>query len=193
MGSEGGLGRHLVIAIGGLHGTGKSTYAKAIAREFGLRHASAGELFRALARERGMSLEEFTELARKDPEVDRLVDERTREEARRGGVVIDGMLAPWMAGEYADVKICLVASDEVRFRRIAERDGLSFEEARAATLAREEAERERYKRYYGIDVGDLSVYDIIFDTESAPIERSSKLLIELIKAWLEARERAKAK
>jgi len=45
------LGHPIVIVIGGPHGTGKSTYAKAIAEEFSLRHLSAGEIFRQLAEE----------------------------------------------------------------------------------------------------------------------------------------------
>ena len=36
----------LAITISGLHGTGKSTYAKRIAEAFRLRYVSAGEFFR---------------------------------------------------------------------------------------------------------------------------------------------------
>ena len=40
----------LVVTISGLHGSGKSTYAKALAEEFRLRYVSAGQLFRDIAK-----------------------------------------------------------------------------------------------------------------------------------------------
>ncbi|RLI08618.1 cytidylate kinase, partial [Candidatus Bathyarchaeota archaeon] len=89
-------GRGLVITVSGLHGTGKSTHARRLAEALGLRYVSAGILFRHMAEERGITLEEMSRLAEGDPEIDRLVDERTKEEALRGDVVIDAALSGWM-------------------------------------------------------------------------------------------------
>ncbi|MHC1563997.1 MAG: cytidylate kinase family protein, partial [Candidatus Hecatellaceae archaeon] len=74
--------------------------------------------------------------------------------------------------------------DEVRFKRIAQRDGLSLEEARRLTLEREKAERERYRRYYGIDLGDLSVYDIILNTELLPLKANIKVLTDVVREYV---------
>ncbi|MDH5771457.1 MAG: nucleoside monophosphate kinase, partial [Candidatus Bathyarchaeota archaeon] len=115
----------LVVTISGLHGTGKSTYAKAISKEFNLRHVSAGALFRQIAAERGLSIEELSRTAERDKEIDHLIDDRTRGEASRREVVLDGLLAGWMARDYADVKIYLKCPDNVRMHRIAERDGIT--------------------------------------------------------------------
>ncbi len=41
----------LVITLSGLHGTGKTTYAKPLSQIFNLRHISAGILFRQIAEE----------------------------------------------------------------------------------------------------------------------------------------------
>jgi len=41
-------------------------------------------------------LEEFGQVALKDPSVDRLIDERTMSEAEKGNVVIDGQIAGWV-------------------------------------------------------------------------------------------------
>jgi cytidylate kinase len=54
----------LVVTIGGPHGTGKSTYAKMIARQFKLRYVSAGQLFRDLAKEKDE--ERVTRIANRD-------------------------------------------------------------------------------------------------------------------------------
>ena len=178
--------KRLTVAIGGLHGTGKTTYARAIAETFKLRHVSAGEAFRRLAESLNLTLQQLTERAARDRSIDERVDGMVREEALRGGVVVDGLLSAWMA-ENAQVKICLQAPDEVRFQRIAKRDGLTFEEAKRLTLEREEAERRRYKQYYGINLDDLSVYDIVFNTELLPLEAGVKVLTDVVKEYVRSR------
>jgi cytidylate kinase len=174
----------LVITISGPHGTGKSTYAKPLARALNLRYVSAGEVFRELAKERKMTLEDFSRLAEQDPSVDRMIDERTKRIAKEGGVVIDAQLAAWMAKDLATAKVLLVAPDETRFKRIAEREHVAIAEARKETLAREEIQRRRYKKYYGINAGDLSIYDLRIDT-TASIEQTRALVIEKVKAFLQ--------
>lgn len=174
----------LVVTISGPHGTGKSTYAKALAKALKLRYVSAGEIFRELAKEKKMTLESFSHLAENDPSVDKMIDERTKMIAKEGGVVIDAQLAAWMVGELADLRLLLVAPDEVRFKRIAQRERISFSAAKKETLAREEIQKRRYKKYYGIDVSDLSIYDLKIDTSTHPIDRTKSIIIENAKAFL---------
>lgn len=172
-----GAKRGLIITVSGPHGTGKSTYAKALAEALGLRYVCAGELFRDLAKERHLSLEAFSSLAAKDPTMDKMIDDRTNAEARKGGLVIDAQLGAWMINGLADVKLLMVAPDEVRFKRIADRDGISLESARKETIAREEIQKERYKKYYGINVDDLSIYDLKIDTSLHSVEQTKSLVI----------------
>jgi len=169
----------LVITVSGLHGSGTSTQARRLAESLGLRYISAGLLFRRIAEERGLTLEELSRLAEEDPELDRMIDERTREEARRGDVVIDAALAGWMA-EDADLKIFLTAPLEERIRRIARREGLTLEEARRETLRREQSERERFKRYYGIDINDLSIYDVVLNTALFKPDATARILRRIV-------------
>ena len=127
---------NLVITISGLHGTGKSTIARAISKAFNLRHISAGDLFRQIAFKRGLTVSELSKLSAKNRSVDDVVDERTRSEAKRGSVVLDGLLTGWLAKDHADLKIFLVASETARITRIAGREGISYNTAREATLQR---------------------------------------------------------
>ncbi len=177
------------IAIGGLHGTGKSTYAKALAEYFKLRHVSAGRTFRRIAAERKVGLDELSREAARDPAIDRIIDDLTKGEASAGGVVIDGRLSPWMAAG-ADAKIFLTAPEDVRLHRIAGRDSISMEEATRLTRLREELERERYRRYYGVDVEDLSVYDLIVDTSLYPIEEVRRIIIDAVEQFLGTKRRS---
>lgn len=173
------------VTISGLHGTGKSSVADRIAQHFGLRRVSAGMIFRAIAKERGYTLEEFSKIAQENDEIDRELDERLRIEASRGNVVIDGQLSAWMAGNHADFKILLVAPIEVRVKRIASRDDVQYEDALRETTVREASERERYKRFYGIDISDLTIYDLILNTELFDLEGVVRIVITAIETFFE--------
>lgn len=155
-----------------------------IARQFKLRYVSAGQFFRDLAREKGVSLEELSKQAAGSPEIDRLIDERSAAEAARGDVVIEGQLAAWMAKDKAQIRIYLKAPDEVRIGRIAHRDHEDYEVARAQTLEREKIQRDRYRRYYDVNIDDLSLYNVIVDTGNRSVENASAELMSKIRQML---------
>jgi cytidylate kinase len=172
-----------VITIGGLHGTGKSSVADRISKEFNLRRVSAGIAFRRLAEERGLTLEEFSRVAEQDGQIDRLLDNTLKEEAKKGNAVIDGQLAAWMAGEHADFKIQLTAPLDVRIKRISERDGTDYEYAKRETIAREGSESARYKEFYGVDISDQSIYDLILRTDLYDLEGVVMILSTAIRTF----------
>ncbi|TFG33829.1 cytidylate kinase [Candidatus Thorarchaeota archaeon] len=172
-----------VITIGGLHGTGKSSVADSIAKRFELRRISAGVIFRQLAQERGMTLEEFSRIAEGDLEIDELIDSTQKKAAAEGNAVIDGQLAAWMAGDYADLKILLTAPVEVRINRIAERDGTEFEFAKRETIAREGSEKARYFEYYKVDISDLTIYDLILNTGKYDLEGVTEIIAKAIETF----------
>ncbi len=170
----------VTVAISGLHGTGKTTASKALAKKLDLRHVSAGSVFREMAEEKDMNLSEFSKYVENNPEIDKKIDERTAKEAEKDNVLLDARLAGWMADE-ADIRILLTAPLEVRVRRIAERDGRSYEEVEEETIAREESEKKRYKELYDIDVDDNSIFDLVLNTEKFNEEEMIQLLELAIK------------
>ncbi len=177
-----------VITIGGLHGTGKSSVADRISKEFNLRRVSAGIIFRRLAQERGLTLEEFSRVAEQDEEIDSLLDDTLKEEAAKGNVVIDGQLAAWMAGDHADFKIQLIAPLDVRIDRISQRDGIDYEYAKRETIAREGSESARYKEFYGVDITDQSIYDLILRTDRYDLDGVVRILSAAIQTFFEQNE-----
>ena len=169
----------MIVTVSGFHGAGKSTYAGWLAQGLNLRHVSAGLMFRRLAKERHMSLEELGQLALRDPSIDRLVDDETMSEAEKGDVVVDGQLAGWVLREVADLRVCLTAPEMVRLERIAKRDGLSLEDARKVTFQRENVQSERYRKHYGFKVDDRSIYHMVFDTSLLSMEDTAKILLSV--------------
>jgi CMP/dCMP kinase len=167
----------MIVTVSGLHGTGKSTYAAQLAKGLKLRHVSAGVLFRRIAKDRRVSLEDFGNSALEDPTIDRLIDEETMKEAEMGDVVIDGQLAGWVLKEKSDLRIYLTAPDDVRLARIARRDGLELDEAKRQTAQRERVQLERYRRHYGLNVEDKSIYHLVLDTSILSIDETAKVLL----------------
>ncbi|MBB6645518.1 (d)CMP kinase [Halobellus ruber] len=155
----------MLLTVSGPPGAGKSTTVAALADAFDLEHVSGGDIFRELADERGLTAVEFNRLAEEDDQIDRDLDRRLRTIAlERDDVLLESRLAGWLAGDAADLRLWLDAPIEVRAARIAGREGKSAETALTETREREESEALRYREYYGIDITDLSIYDIALNT-----------------------------
>jgi len=155
----------MLLTVSGPPGSGKSTNAAALAERFDLDHVSGGDIFRELADERGYTPVEFNELAEENEQIDRDLDRRLRETAvEADDVLIESRLAGWLAADHADIKIWLDAPQEIRAERIADREDKPVEVARQETSRRENSEALRYKEYYNIDISDLTIYDMTFNT-----------------------------
>ncbi len=178
--------KELVITVSGYHGSGRSTHATRLAETFGLRYVSSGTIFRQLARERGMGLEAMSRLTEADSEIDRKIDERAKEESKKLGVVIDATLAGWMA-EDPDIRIFLLTSFEERIRRIANREGITYEEAKQETVARENSEMERFRTYYNVILEDLSIYDVVLNTELFEEDATARILKSVVEEYCSAK------
>lgn len=165
----------VVIAVSGLHGAGKTTIVRALAKKFKLRYICAGTIFRQLADAHGMTLDEFSRYAERHPAIDRDIDKRTAAAAGEGSVLIDARLAGWMA-KRADVKIMLTAPLKVRARRIARRERRSYREVFEETVKRERSEARRFKRLYGIDIDDSSPFDLVLNTQRLRASETARIL-----------------
>ena len=142
-----------------------------MAQQAGLDHVDAGTLFRQLAAEQGVDVVAFGRHAAAHPEVDVELDARMAARGRRGGVVLEGRLAGWVATreQLAALRVWVTCRDDVRAARVATREGTDAAAAGAANAAREATERDRYLRTYGIDLADTSIYDLVLDsTEAEP-------------------------
>lgn len=158
------------ITISGPPGSGTTSLARYLAGKYGLDLISAGEVFRQLAREHGMDLAEFGRFAENDPSIDRMIDARQKEIGEGAdNIIVEGRLSGRMI-ENADLRIWLSASLSCRAKRIAGRDGMDEEEARVYTENRQRSEATRYRNYYGIEIDDLSPYDIVLSSETFGVD-----------------------
>jgi cytidylate kinase len=91
--------------------------------------------------------------------------------------VLGSRLAIWLI-EDADLKVYLYASLRTRAGRVAEREGGSLEEKMEETRARDERDRNRYLRIYGIDNDRYDFADLILDTEELDQYQTAERIVE---------------
>jgi predicted cytidylate kinase len=170
----------VLITISGLPGSGKTTVARLVARDLGLEHVYAGDVFRKQAEAHGLSLEEYARRAEGDHSIDRALDEQMRARARRGNAVLEGRLAAFMA-EQAGVpalRIFLDAAEGVRAARITDREGGDAGARLREIQAREASDARRYREIYGVDYHDRARYDLVLDTDGRSPEDVAREIVE---------------
>ncbi|MDI9386091.1 MAG: cytidylate kinase family protein [Spirochaetota bacterium] len=175
-------GQELRVAISGKSGCGNTTISGLLAKTLHIRLINY--TFRSLSEENGLSLNQIIENAKTDDSYDLLVDRRQVELAKKESCVLGSRLAIWMLSS-ADLKVYLVADEEVRAKRIQEREGGSLQDIIDFTRMRDSEDRERYKRLYSIDNNDFSFADLIIDvSKKSPEEILLEILNELEKRSL---------
>jgi len=179
----------MIVTITGTAGSGKSTVAKAVAKEFSLKHFSAGDFMRDMAESRGISLLELGRLAEKNPSIDKEIDERTKHLALKDNFVIDSRLAFHFIPKSikiflkVDPKIAAkrIWGDIVKQKRHAEGSFKSEKEVLDGINKRLQNEIERYRKYYKINYLDEKNYDFVLDNTKLNIEQTVQKVLEFVR------------
>ena len=150
------------VTVSGHPGSGTSTLVRGLMDRFGWTSLNGGDVFREEAKRRGMSLGDFGELCKNELDVDRSLDEllRQRMQGADAANIVESRLAGWWAHrlELPCLRIWLDVSDEERARRVAEREGLAFEDALEANRARAAVDGERFMLLYDLVPEDPEPY-----------------------------------
>lgn len=178
----------MIITISGTPGSGKSTVAKAVAKELNLKHFSAGDFMREMAESKGISLLELSKMAESDINIDREIDERTKHLALKDNFIIDSRLAFYFIPKA--VKIFLTVDPKVAAgrtwkdiqagKRHSENQLKSEQEVLDAVQKRLRSECKRYEEYYGVNYLDKSNYDFVLDTTNLTIEECVNRVVEFV-------------
>lgn len=178
------------ITITGNLGSGKSSIGK-ILKEKGYEIVSTGNIFRELAKQKGLSVEEFNKQVNEatkngDRSVDQMIDDTTARIGReKDHIVFDSRLAWNFAPD--SFKVFVITDIDEAARRVfhdsQRADSESYESLEAckkALIHRQEMETVRYKEIYHIDYYDMSNYNLVIEsTNAAPAELAEEILKRL--------------
>lgn len=180
------------VVISGWPAVGKTTIAGKLTEEFGLVMYNGGDILKMLAAEKGYSTErddwwdtdeakKFMKERKSDPSFDKKVDKKLGEIVRKGGAVITSYTLPWLVKEESVIKLWLRGSPDNRAKRMANRDDISFAEAKKIIALRDKENKKIYYKLYGFRFGeDLTVFDYMLNTDRLPLAsliEISKLIV----------------
>lgn len=170
----------MILTIGGLAGTGTTTAAKVLSEKLDIPFLSTGSIFREMAKERGMSVLEFSEFAEKDNNIDIEIDRRQAELAKSSdNLILEGRLSAYFVE--ADLKLWLITPFDVRAERIADRENKTVDLAKKEIIIREESEVLRYKDIHDIDISSMDIYDLVINSGSFSPEQIADIIINTLK------------
>jgi CMP/dCMP kinase len=174
----------MIITITGKPGSGKSTMGKMLAEKFKLKYYSAGDFFRKMAKEKGMSLKEYSTLAQKEKEHDTLTDKWQEDLGKNeDDFVVEGRTSHLFIKKA--IKIYLDVDKEEGAERIMKEkrdDEIMLDKKNAIELweHRVNSEIDRYSRYYNVNIHHPAQYDLFLDTTNLSKEEVFNKLVEFV-------------
>jgi cytidylate kinase len=185
----------LTIIVGGPGGSGSSTISSMLAEHFNVTRVYAGSIYREYAQKEGYkSFEKFlSDVSSRGNDVDKEVDEKLRDIAKSGNVVIESKVFGAIASKEnipCTVKIWLDADVYSRARRHIQRDkgriglldGFRMWNEVKKLQKRYEIDKEKYARLYGIEYDKPAKYnDIVLETSEMDEKQTFELILERIK------------
>jgi cytidylate kinase len=175
----------MIISLTGKPGSGKSTVAALLSKKLGIPWFSIGDLRGQMAQERGMTLSELNKLGEKEIFTDKEVDDYQSQLGQFGkSFISDGKLAwhfiPHSFKVFLDVDLQEGARRIFQTKRVDE-SYPSVEAAEKALAERLASDAKRYKKYYNLDLTDLSHFDLIIDTTEISAEEVTKKILKAVK------------
>jgi len=135
----------------------------------------------------GRTYAEMT-LEREEPEVSDSLYMKTmtaiiRELGERGDIVVLGRGSQMILRDLPGaLHVLTLAPQELRIERLADREGISQEEAARRLQDSDRAQPAFYRKFWKVDVNDPTLYDITLETSRLPYEVGAELVVAAARA-----------
>ena len=178
----------LIVTISGPPGSGTSTLVSKIEESRGWSSINGGDVFRDEASRRGLTVEQLSNEAKEDLDVDRALDALLQEKmtSEESPEIVESRLSGWWAhlNQIECLRVWVAVSEVERARRIQIREGGEIEECLLKSQNRQRDDMERYNALYGIDLDDMAPYNLIIDADKKNEHEVFNLLDFEIRKWL---------
>ncbi len=171
------------ISLTGDLGSGKSTVSKIISEQYGCEIYSTGKICREIAEKKGINdIKEMNLYMATHPEIDKEIDDGlVALSDRKGNLIVDSRMA-WHFTQ-PTFKVYLSAAIDVAAERIfndnrATESYSSVEEMKKSNIERKNSENSRYFSMYGVNIYDMTNYDLIVDTTALSAKEAAELIIK---------------
>ena len=172
------------VTISGPPGSGTSTLVEKLSSELNWTSLNGGEVFREEAKNRDISVEELSNIAKSNLQIDITLDDLLKKKmhSEDSPDIIESRLCGWWASELElnCFRIWISVSDEERAKRIQKREGGKYEDCLIRSRKRQMDDKERYQTLYGIDLDDLSPYNLIIDADEMDADEVFELVFSSI-------------
>ena len=159
----------LKVTISGPPGSGTSTLVSRIASSRDWSSLNGGDVFREEARTRGLTVEQLSSEAKEDLDVDRSLDLllQKRMSSNDSPEIVESRLSGWWAhkNNLDCLRVWVNVSEQERARRIQKREGGDLEDCLRKSQKRQRDDMERYSTLYGINLDDMSPYNLVIDAD----------------------------
>ncbi len=185
------LRKKRIITITGETGSGVSTVTNKLADSLGYRKFSAGGIFRTLAQQYDMTVNELNDFARSNRVVDREIDTLIRRIGEGSEIVLDARLGYyWIHDSF---RVYLTVDPDIAAHRIYMDicNGRRYEDG-AATIdqtiinmqKQAQSTQDRYFRDYGIDISNTNIFDLIIDSDDKLPDEIVTMIKRGYRTWL---------
>lgn len=179
-----------MITIGWKNGAWKGTLTKKLADHFWYEVISIGNIKRALATEMGITILEFDQIGRNNPEKAREHDLKYEEYQESldptSPIILDSRLS-FMCQPKA-FNVFLDVTDEAGAKRIFEHqrkdeENESYETVLEANNTRHQWQYDAYIKLYNTDLFDAKNYDLLIDTTAITPDKVFDTVIKAFETW----------
>ncbi len=181
----------MILTIGGRPGAWKSTIAKLLAEHLGYEVISIGAIKRKLAQEMGITISEFNQMGHDNPEFQHEHDLKYETYQQNlpleSKIILESRLGFYNQPDGFNVYLTLdrhIAAQRIFEHQREEDASESLEHVYETTQQRDREDRDAYIEFYGVDMGDMTKYDLVVDTGELTPEQVTEKILEAFSLFL---------
>jgi len=165
------------IALCGYLGSGCTEVAEILSSDFSLETFNTSRILGLIKNFNSLSISG-------EINIDELIKDKLDEILKKDNIIIEGRSAFIILNRKDVLKIFLNASFEERVKHVAERRGISAEEAKDDVTRSDDERNHLFQRFYGKSCTDVSNYDFTLNTGSKTYSRVAKIVANVIKGYV---------